>query len=59
VKCHKVQIMVVINRFLEHDEFTKLKWLPQSPDLNRVPLGGAGTGDPHHGFRADKSAVTV
>jgi len=28
--------MVVINWFLEHDESTRLKWLPQSPDLNPI-----------------------
>jgi len=31
--CHKARI--ISNRFLEHDnEFTVLKWPPQSPDLN-------------------------
>jgi len=33
--CHKVQI--ISNWFLEHDnEFTVLKWLPQSQDLNPI-----------------------
>ncbi len=33
--CHKAQI--VSNWFLEHDnEFTLLKWPPQSPDLNPI-----------------------
>jgi len=33
--CHKAQIMS--NWFLEHDnEFTVLKWPPQSPDLNPI-----------------------
>ncbi len=33
--CHKAQI--ISDWFLEHDnEFTLLKWLPQSPDLNPV-----------------------
>ncbi len=32
--CHKAQI--ISDWFLEHDnEFTLLKWLPQSPDLNQ------------------------
>jgi len=35
VPCHKAQI--ISNWFLEHDnEFTVLKWPPQSPDLNKV-----------------------
>ncbi len=33
--CHKAQI--ISDRFLEHDnEFTLLKWPPQSPDLNPI-----------------------
>jgi len=33
--CHKTQI--ISNWFLEHDnEFTVLKWPPQSPDLNPI-----------------------
>ncbi len=33
--CHKAQI--ISDWFLEHDnEFTLLKWLPQSPDLNPI-----------------------
>jgi len=33
--CHKAQI--ISNWFLEHDnEFTELKWPPQSPDLNPI-----------------------
>jgi len=33
--CHKAQI--ISNWFLEHDdEFTVLKWPPQSPDLNPI-----------------------
>ncbi len=33
--CHKAQI--ILNWFLEHDnEFTLLKWSPQSPDLNSI-----------------------
>ncbi len=33
--CHKAQI--ILDWFLEHDnEFTLLKWAPQSPDLNPI-----------------------
>ncbi len=33
--CHKAQ--VILDWFLEHDnEFTLLKWHPQSPDLNTI-----------------------
>jgi len=33
--CHKAQI--ISNWFVEHDnEFTELKWPPQSPDLNPI-----------------------
>jgi len=33
--CHKAQILS--NWFLDHDnEFTVLKWPPQSPDLNQI-----------------------
>ncbi len=32
--CHKAQI--ISDWFLEHDEFTLLKWPPQSPDLNPI-----------------------
>ncbi len=32
---HKAQI--ILDRFLEHDnEFSLLKWPPQSPDLNQI-----------------------
>ncbi len=56
--CHKAQI--ISDWFLEHDnEFTLLKWPPQSPDLNKAPLGCGGTRDSHHGCAADKSAVTA
>ncbi len=57
--CHTAQI--TSDWFLEHDnEFTLLKWPPQSPDLNlRAPWGCGGTGDPHHGFASDKSAATA
>ncbi len=35
VPCHKAQI--ISDWFLEHDnEFTLLKWPPQSPDLNPI-----------------------
>jgi len=35
--CHKVRI--ISNWFLEHDnEFTVLKWPPQSPDLNPINI---------------------
>ncbi len=35
VSCHKAQI--ILDWFLEHDdEFTLLKWPPQSPDLNPI-----------------------
>ncbi len=57
--CHKAQI--ISDWFLEHDnEFTLLKWPPQSPDRNlRAPWGCGGTGDSHHGCAADKSAATA
>jgi len=49
-----------LNWFLEHDnEFARLKWPPQSPDLNRAASGCGGTGDSHNGCAADKSAATV
>ncbi len=32
--CYKAQI--ISDWFLEHDEFTLLKWPPQSPDLNPI-----------------------
>ncbi len=56
--CHKAQI--ISDWFLEHDnEFTLLKWPPQSSQSNRAPLGCGGTGDSHHGCAADKSAETA
>ncbi len=69
--CHKAQM--ISDWLLEHDnEFTLLKWPPQSPDLNppseglgppahaeRRFLGCGGTGDLHHGCAADKSVATV
>jgi len=44
---HKAQI--ISDWFLEYDnEFTILKWPPQSPSQpNKAPLGCAGTGDSH------------
>ncbi len=55
--CQKPQI--ISDWFLEDDnEFTLLKWPPQSPDLNPIHLGCGGTGDSHHGCAADKSAAT-
>jgi len=59
VPFHKAQI--ISNWFLEHDnEFTILKWLPHSPDLNPISTSGCGgTGDLHHGCAADKSAATA
>jgi len=39
--CHKAWI--ISNWFL-HNEFTVLKWLPQSPNLNPESLGCRGTG---------------
>ncbi len=58
--CHKAQI--ISDWFHEHgNEFTLLKWPPQSPESqsNRAPLRCGGTGDSHHGCAADKSAATV
>ncbi len=53
--CHKAQI--ISDLFLEHDnEFTLLKWPPQSPDLN--PFGMWCKKKLHHGCAADKSAAT-
>ncbi len=35
--CHKAQNQIISDWFLEHDnEFTLLKWPPQSPDLNPI-----------------------
>ncbi len=54
--CHKAEI--ISDWFLEHDnEFTLLKWPPQSPDLNPI-LGCGGTGVSHRGCAADKSVAT-
>ncbi len=58
--CHKAQI--ISDWFLEHDnEFTSLKWPPQSPrsQSNRAPLGCGGTRNSHHGCAADKSVATA
>ncbi len=51
--CQKA--LITSDWFLEHDnEFTLLKWPPQSPDLNRALLGCGGTGDSHHRCAAKK-----
>ncbi len=57
--CHKAKI--ISDWFLEHDnEFTLLKWPPQSPDLNPIaPLGCGRMGVLHHGCAANKSAATA
>ncbi len=59
--CHKAQI--ISDLFLEHDnEFTLLKWPPQSPDLNpigiSIHLGCGAIKKLHHRCAADKSAAT-
>ncbi len=59
---HHVTKLKSSDWFLEHDnEFTLLKWPPQSPYLNPYlnPLGCGGTGDSHHECAADKSAATA
>ncbi len=53
--CHKAQI--ISDRFLEHDnEFTLLKWPPQSSDLNPTEHLWDVV---HHGCAADKAAATA
>ncbi len=57
--CHKAQI--ISDWFLEHDnEFTLLMASKVTrSQSNRAPLGCGGTGDPYHGYAADKSAATA
>ncbi len=50
--CHKAQI--ISDWFLEQMASTVTR-----SQSNRVPLGCGGTGDPHHGCAANKSAATV
>ncbi len=58
--CHKAQ--VILDWFLEHDnEFTLLKWHPQSPDLNPIEHHWDGVEREIHiiDVQPDKSAATA